>query len=253
LNYKLEIATTDFAGTEAAVNGGADRIELCSALSEGGLTPSFGLIRQCKKKFNIAIFPIIRPRSGDFLYSDDEYRIIKNDVALCKQLGCDGIVVGFLKRDGNIDKKRIAKIVERAYPLEVSFHRAFDRCNDPFQAMEEIIAAGCQRILTSGQQLTAMEGADLIKKLVKAADNRIIIMPGSGVKKENINALAEATGAEEFHASLRSNIKSKMDFLHPSFSDTGNYEHSGILEEEVRAAKEELKQLQKNALLRGAV
>jgi copper homeostasis protein len=115
--------------------------------------------------------------------------------------------------------------------------------------MEEIIAAGCQRILTSGQQLTATEGAELIKKLVKAADNRIIIMPGSGVKKENIKALAETTGAEEFHASLRSNIKSKMDFLHPSFSNAGNYEHSGILEEEIRAAKEELKQLQKNASL----
>jgi copper homeostasis protein len=252
LNYKLEIATTDFAGTEAAVNGGADRIELCSALSEGGLTPSFGLIRQCRKKFSIAVFPIIRPRGGDFLYSDDEYRIIKNDVALCKQLGCDGIVVGFLKRNGNIDKKRIAKIVEKAYPLEVSFHRAFDRCDDPFQAMEDIIDAGCQRILTSGQELTVTEGAGLIKKLIKAADNRIIIMPGSGVKKENIKALAEATGAEEFHASLRSNIKSKMDFLHPSFSNAGNYEHSGILEEEVRAAKEELKQLQKNASLRGA-
>ena len=245
MNYKLEIATTDFAGTEAAVNGGADRIELCTALSEGGLTPSFGLIRHCRKKFSIAIFPIIRPRAGDFLYSDDEYRIIKNDVTLCKQLGCDGIVVGFLKRNGNIDKKKIAKIVERAYPMEVSFHRAFDRCNDPHQAMEDIIDAGCQRILTSGQQSTATEGAELIKKLIRSADNRIIIMPGSGVKKENIKTLAEATGAEEFHASLRSSIKSKMDFMHPSFSDAGNYTHSGILEEEVRAAKEELTQLQK--------
>ena len=245
MNYLIEIATTDFAGTEAAVNGGADRIELCSALSEGGLTPSFGLIKKCRENFSLPIFPIIRPRSGDFLYSDDEYSIMKNEVGLCKELGCDGIVIGFLKKDGSIDKKRTAKIVERAYPMEVSFHRAFDRCADAYQAMEEIIEAGCQRILTSGQQLTAIEGAELIKKLIVAAENRIIIMPGSGVKIENIKALAEATGAEEFHASLRTAVKSKMDFLHPSF-DSDNYEHPGILEEEVKALKEELKGLQKN-------
>src|SRR5215203_2363844 len=151
MNYCIEIATTDYAGTEAAVNGGADRIELCSALSEGGLTPSFGLIKMCREKFDLPIFPIVRPRSGDFLYSDDEYNIIKNEVALCKELGCDGIVIGFLKRDGSIDKKRTAKIVEKAYPMEVTFHRAFDRCVNPFQGMEDIIEAGCQRILTSGQ------------------------------------------------------------------------------------------------------
>jgi copper homeostasis protein len=245
VKYLIEIATTDFAGTEAAVNGGAARIELCSALSEGGLTPSFGLIKRCREKFSLPIFPIIRPRSGDFLYSDDEYSIMKNEVGLCKELGCDGIVIGFLKKDGSIDKKRITKIVEKAYPMEVTFHRAFDRCADAYQAMEEIIEAGCQRILTSGQQLTAIEGAELIKKLIVAADNRIIIMPGSGVKIENIKALADATAAEEFHASLRTTVKSKMDFLHPSF-DSDNYEHPGILEEEVQALKEELKERQKN-------
>ena len=246
MNYKLEIATTDFAGTQAAVNGGADRIELCSGLSEGGLTPSFGLIKHCRQNFNLPIFPIIRPRSGDFLYNDDEFGIIKNEIALCKELGCDGIVVGLLKKDGRVDKKRLTTVVEKAYPMEVTFHRAFDRCINPFEAMEEIIEAGCQRILTSGQQRTAMEGAELIKKLIEIANNRITIMPGSGVKKENIKSLAEITNAEEFHASLRDTIKSKMDFLHASFSDAGNYEHPGILEDEVRAVKEELKQLLKN-------
>jgi copper homeostasis protein len=243
LKHLIEIATTDFASTEAAIKGGADRIELCSALTEGGLTPSFGLIKRCREKFNRAIFPIIRPRAGDFLYSDGEYSIIKNEVALCKELGCDGVVIGFLKKDGTIDKKRTAKIVERAYPMEVSFHRAFDRCVDPLQSMEDIIEAGCQRILTSGQQLTAIEGAELIKKLIEVAANRIVIMPGSGVKKENIKELAGLTRAEEFHASLRSTIKTKMEFLHPSFSSAGNYEHPGILEEEVRAFKQELMQI----------
>lgn len=244
MKYKIEIATTDFAGTEAAVKGGADRIELCTSLSEGGLTPSFGLIKKCREKFDLPIFPMIRPRSGDFLYSDEEYRIMKKDVTLCREIGCDGIVAGFLKENGSIDKKRISKIVERAYPMEVSFHRAFDRCIDPFEALEDIIAAGCQRILTSGQQLTAPVGAALINKLIQAAKNRIIIMPGSGVNIDTIKTLVEATGAEEFHASMRSTINSKMKFLHPSFINPGNYEHPGILEEEVRAFKNELEKLQ---------
>ena len=240
MNYIIEIATTDFASTEAAVKGGADRIELCTALSEGGLTPSLGLIKTCREKFSLPLFPIIRPRSGDFLYSDEEYSIIKNDVNLCKEIGCDGIVIGFLKKDGSIDKKRMAKIVERAYPMEVTFHRAFDRCIDPFEALEEIIDAGCQRILTSGQQPTAREGVGLIKKLISAADGRIIIMPGSGLKKDNIKEVATLTGAEEFHAALRNSVKSKMEFIHPSFLSAGNYEQPGILEKDVRAFQLEL-------------
>ena len=246
MKYLLEIATTDFASTEAAVAGGADRIELCSALSEGGLTPSFGLIKRCREKFSLPVFPIIRPRSGDFLYNDDEYSVIKNDIALCKELGCDGIVIGFLKKDGSIDKKRITKMVERAYPMEVTFHRAFDRCADPYQAMEEIIEAGCQRILSSGQKSTALEGVELIKKLIIEANNRIIIMPGSGIKIENIKALAENSGAEEFHAALRATVKSKMEFLHPSFASPRSYEHPEIIEDEVRSLKAELKQLQQS-------
>jgi copper homeostasis protein len=243
LKYIIEIATTDFDSTAAAVKGGTDRIELCSALSEGGLTPSFGLIKMCRQKFSLPLFPIIRPRGGDFLYNDDEYRIMKNDVVLCKEIGCDGIVIGFLKKDGRIDKKRTAKIVERAYPMEVTFHRAFDRCVDPFEALEDIIDAGCQRILTSGQQPAAMEGAGLIKKLINDADNRIIIMPGSGLNRENIKTLAEQTGAEEFHAALRNEIISKMNFIHPSFN-TSNYVHPGIIEEDVRLFKNELNSLQ---------
>jgi len=220
LNYTIEIAVTDYTTAKSAVEGGADRIELCTALSEGGITPSFGLIQQCRNDFDIAIFPIIRPRSGDFLYTDEEFEVIKRDALLCKQSGCDGVVVGFLNSDGTINKKRTADIVKAVYPLEVTFHRAFDRCKDPLTALEAIIDAGCQRILTSGQQLTAMEGIDLIKELVTAANDRIIIMPGSGVRKENIKTLAEKTGAVEFHTSLRNTRNSSMEYIHPAFSDS---------------------------------
>lgn len=222
MKYSIEIATTDFITTEAAVKGGADRIELCSAISEGGITPSFGFIKQCREKFSLPLFPIIRPRSGDFLYTDEEFEIFTKDVLLCKQLNCDGVVVGFLKKDGSIDKKRTELIVKLAYPMEVTFHRAFDRCKEPFKALEEIIDAGCQRILTSGQQPKAVDGLELIKQLIEAADDRIIIMPGSGINPDNIKTIAEKTGAVEFHGALRNTVKSKMEFSHPSFSDNKN-------------------------------
>lgn len=241
MKYTIEIATNDYLTVAAAVKGGADRIELCSALSEGGLTPSYGLIKKCKQDFSIPIFPIIRPRSGDFLYTDHEFNIMLEDVLLCKSLGCEGVVVGFLKEDGSVDTAKLEKIVAAAYPMEVTFHRAFDRCVDPFKALEDIIDAGCQRILTSGQELVAPDGADLIRQLVEAADGRIIIMPGSGVRKENIQDLAKQTGAVEFHSSLRSTVKSGMQFQHPSFVQTpDDFVIAAIKEAEVAALKNAL-------------
>lgn len=244
MSFSIEIATTDFSTTEAAVKGGADRIELCSAISEGGLTPSFGLIKQCREKFSLPIFPIIRPRSGDFLYSNDEFEIIIKDVLLCKQLNCDGVVVGFLQKDGGIDQTRLELIVKLAYPLEVTFHRAFDHCKDPFAALETIINAGCQRILTSGQQLKAEDGIDLIKQLVISANNRIVVMPGSGIRPDNIRSIAEKTGAVEFHGALRNNIISKMEFLNPAFSSEPN---PWIDPSEVKLMKRALEELKVNA------
>ncbi len=238
MSYLIEIATTDFITVAAAVAGGADRIELCSALSEGGLTPSHGLIKKCREKFDLDIFPIIRPRGGDFLYTDEEFDIMKSDVEWCKENGCNGVVVGFLKKDGTIDKKKTEVIVQLAYPMEVTFHRAFDRCIEPLQALEDIIETGCQRILTSGQQQKAMDGAALIKQLIQQADNRIVIMPGSGVRPENIKALADATGAVEFHASLRSTIESKMQYVHPSFQHTDDYTNNYIDPSEVKALRQ---------------
>jgi copper homeostasis protein len=241
MNFLIEIATADFITTKAAVEGGADRIELCAALTEGGTTPSLGMIRKCREMFDVQLFPIIRPRGGDFLYTDEEFEIMKHDVALCKEVGCDGVVIGLLQRDGSIHVKRTSKLIELAYPLEVTFHRAFDRCIDPFEAMEQLIEIGCQRILTSGQQPTAPQGIELLAQLVKAADERIIIMPGSGVRKDNIRDLAEKTGAVEFHSSLRGKIKSRMDFLHPSFAASEeSYTNPFIEAEEVKALRTSL-------------
>jgi copper homeostasis protein len=237
MKYVIEIATTDFTTTESAVEGGADRIELCSALNEGGITPSFGLIKQCRKAFDVALFPIIRPRAGDFLYTDEEFELMKSDVLLSKQSGCEGVVIGLLKKDGTIDLERTAALIELAYPLEVTFHRAFDRCKDPFQALEELIEIGCQRILTSGQKQTAPEGIDMISKLIKEADDRIIVMPGSGVRKDNIKMIADNTGAIEFHSSLKGQTSSKMNFIHHSFNETFN---PAIDPAEVKALREML-------------
>ena len=238
IKFIIEIATTDFITTQSAVQGGADRIELCAALSEGGTTPSQGMVKVCRDKFGVELFPIIRPRGGDFLYSDEEYEIMRQDVLLCKQLGCDGVVIGLLHKDGSIDVKRTAKLVEAAYPLDVTFHRAFDRCNEPFKALEQLIEIGCSRILTSGQQPTAPQGIDLIAQLVKAADERISVMPGSGVRKENIKKLADKTGAVEFHSSLRNKQRSSMDFIHPAFAGSEeSYTNPAIDAEEVKALR----------------
>jgi copper homeostasis protein len=239
--YIIEIATSDFTTTKSAIEGGADRIELCANLAEGGTTPSNGTIIQCREKFAVQLYPIIRPRGGDFLYTEDEFEIMLKDVKLCKQLGCDGVVIGLLHSDGTIDLKRTAKLIEAAYPLGVTFHRAFDRCKDPFQAVEQLVEIGCERILTSGQQPTVNEGIDFIAGLNKMAEERIIIMPGSGVRVDNIKVLAEKTGCTEFHSSLRSKKKSKMEFEHSAFVNTEeSYMNNVIYSNEVQLLKSAL-------------
>ena len=241
MKYTIEIATSDFLTTKSAVEGGADRIELCANLAEGGTTPSYGHIRQCREAFEILIYPIIRPRGGDFLYNKEEFEIMMQDVKLCKQLGCDGVVIGLLNSNGSIDIKRTAVLVEAAYPLGVTFHRAFDRCRDPFEAMEQLIGIGCERILTSGQKPAAPDAIELIAQLNKTADERIIIMPGSGVRKENIKMLAEQTGCVEFHSSLRDKVKSAMEFVHPAFDGSEeSYMNNAVDKNEVVAFRNAL-------------
>ena len=215
----LEIIGFNIESCLIAQSSGADRIELCDGPAEGGTTPSYGFIKAAREKLTINLFPIIRPRGGDFFYSDEEFEIMKTDVKLCKQLGCDGVVTGMLHADGTVDKKRNAVLVELAYPLGVTFHRAFDRTADAFKAMEDIIDIGCERILTSGQRPNALDGADLIAQLVKQADERIVIMPGSGVRSDNIIELAKKTGATEFHTSARININSRMSYSNASMNE----------------------------------
>jgi copper homeostasis protein len=250
MNYIIEIATSDFLTTKSAVEGGADRIELCANLAEGGTTPSYAHIKKCRETFEIALFPIIRPRGGDFLYNKDEFEIMKNDIKLSKDLGCEGIVIGLLNMDGTIDMTRTSELIDIAYPLDVTFHRAFDRCKDPLVALEELIGIGCQRILTSGQQpsvasqelVVNSKAVELIAELNRVADDRIIIMPGSGVRKENIKMLAEKTGCIEFHSSLRSKAKSPMQFVHPAFANSEeSYSNNEISPDEVRALKNALR------------
>lgn len=239
--YTIEIATSDFTTTKSAVEGGADRIELCANLTEGGTTPSFGTILQCRNAFDVSIYVMIRPRSGDFLYSEEEYEVMKKDIVIAKDLGCDGVVFGILDKHGNIDIDHTIRLIQIAYPLGVTFHRAFDRCKDPYQALEQLIEIGCERILTSGQEQVVTDGIDLVAALNKIAKNRITIMPGSGVRSENIKMLAQKTGCVEFHSSLRSKEKSKMEFVHPAFKDSAeSYSNQKISPEQVRALRKSL-------------
>jgi copper homeostasis protein len=209
---KLEIIGFNIESCIDAQDAGANRIELCDNPSEGGTTPSYGFIKAAREKVSVDLYVMIRPRGGDFLYSDDEFRIMKQDIGICKQIECDGIVLGMLTPDGNVDKQRCRQLIEHAYPLGVTFHRAFDRTKDPLQAMEDVVEMGCERILTSGLRTKAIDGIELIKQLILRADDRIIIMPGSGVNADNILQLAESTGAVEFHSSGSMFVDSKMSY-----------------------------------------
>ncbi len=208
----LEIAVFNIDAAIAATEAGADRLELCENPQDGGTTPSYGFMKTVKELVSIPVFPIIRPHGGDFLYSEASFRVMQKDIALAKDLGFEGVVLGLLKSDGSIDIVRTAQLVQQAYPMEVTFHRAFDRALNPLEALESIIQTGCSRILTSGQQPNAFDAKELIQQLVQQASDRIIIMPGSGVRANNIQALANFTGAQELHSSARKLVPSSMEF-----------------------------------------
>lgn len=208
----LEICAGSINSAIAAQEGGTDRIELCSNLAEGGITPAPSTIVIARKYLHVPLFVLIRPRPGDFLYNDLEFEQMKEDILFCKEHRAEGVVFGILKPDGNIDVTRNAELIRLAHPMQVTFHRAFDMTRDPFQAMEDIISLGIKRILTSGQAVTALDGAEHISELIRRAAGRIIIMPGGGINEDNVNDLIRITGAKEIHASLRTNIQSKMQF-----------------------------------------
>jgi copper homeostasis protein len=206
----LEVCCASIASALAAQEGGAHRIELCDNLYEGGTTPSFGTLELVREKLSIDINVLIRPRGSDFVYSEDEMDIIKRDIEKCKEIGVDGVVIGFLTKEGDIDVDRTEEIIELARPLSVTFHRAFDMCRDPYVALEVLIDLGIDRILTSGQLNMAPAGVELIADLVKNAGDRVIIMPGAGLEPENIAIFHAKVGAKEYHSTLWGRVNSKM-------------------------------------------
>ena len=211
-SIKIEVCANSLESALNAQKGGVHRVELCSNLYEGGTTPSMGEISLARELLQIDLNVLIRPRGGDFLYSENEIEIIKCDILFCKEIGVDGVVIGFLKPDGSINKELTKEITELARPMSVTFHRAFDMCINQEEALKELIEIGVDRVLTSGAQNKAIDGKSLLNKLVKQAGKRIIIMPGSGIRANNISEIIEKTGAREFHASERKILGSKMTF-----------------------------------------
>lgn len=228
----LEVCANSVTSALAAQSGGAYRVELCENLYEGGTTPSHGEIMLARKLLHIKLYVLIRPRGGDFLYTDLEYDVMLADVNYCIQAGCDGIVIGMLNADGTVDKERCGKLVEKASQMGVgvTFHRAFDVCADMDRALEDIIEIGCERLLTSGGKTTAMEGASNIARLIKQAGGRIAIMPGSGVDEKNAADLVFFTGAKEIHSSARKRTESKMTYQNDHIVMGSNYGNEYTLE-----------------------
>lgn len=212
MSFLVEICVDSVESAIVAEAAGAGRIELCSALVEGGVTPAAGLIEAVRSNTSLRMHVLVRPRSGDFLYSDSEFGVMRREIDTVGEKGAEGIVTGILMRDGNVDVERTALLVEYAAPMSVTFHRAFDMCRDPMKALEDIISAGAGRILTSGQAKTAIDGSQLIRKLRDASQGRIIIMPGGGIDEYNAALLATATGATEYHLSGRRQRESLMTF-----------------------------------------
>jgi copper homeostasis protein len=238
----LEACVNSALSATEAENGGANRLELCSSMAEGGCTPSHGTILQSRKNIQIALFVMIRLRGGDFLYSDEEFEIMKQDISFVKSSGADGIVSGILNPDGTVDRKRMQILADLARPMQITFHRAFDMTADPFRAMDDLIDIGVDRILTSGQQRNALEGAPLIRNLIGAAADRIIIVPGGGIKEHNLEEVMNATDAEEFHMCLMKSVPSPMRFRREGISMGSQaipeFETEVVDRERIRAAKE---------------
>lgn len=221
-NYTFEVCANSVESCQAAQAGGANRVELCAGIPEGGTTPSHGDIavaRELLKETRLHV--IIRPRSGDFLYSPIEQRIMLKDIDLARKLGADGVVFGCLTAEGDVDLPLMRKLMEAAEDMSVTFHRAFDVCRNPQQALEDIIGLGCHRILTSGQQPTAEQGIPLLKNLQQQAGGRIILLAGCGVNESNIARIAQETGIHEFHFSAREQIESGMLYRNPQVSMGG--------------------------------
>lgn len=245
---KIEICANSVESAVKAQEGGAYRVELCAGIPEGGTTPSFGEMRMARQLLQeTKLHVIIRPRGGDFLYTQLEQEIMLHDIKVARQLGADGVVFGCLTAEGNVDMPAMKKLMNAVGDMNVTFHRAFDMCRNPKEALEDIIKLGCTRILTSGLEANAVAGIPMLKELIEQADGRIIIMPGCGVKPSNIRQIADETGASEFHFSGRSSYESGMIYRNPKVSMGGTvkieeYQKDVTDPEIVKAAVEELRQ-----------
>jgi len=234
----VEVCVDSVASAVAAERGGAARVELCSDLLEGGITPSAGLIDTTRSRISIGLNPIIRPRPGDFCYSEEEIETMCRDIETAKELGADGVVLGILDTDGNVDVERTRHLVELARPLSVTFHRAFDMSSDLQRALESVCETGADRILTSGGEQTCLEGMDAISSLVKSAGQRIRVMAGGAISHKDAPTIVERTGVREIHVGLSSSVASPMFYRNPKVSISRvlgrEYERVQVLEEDVR-------------------
>jgi copper homeostasis protein len=250
MSVLLEIMTDSIESALSAQQGGADRIELCENLGDGGTTPSPGLIQMTVDLLDIDVHIMIRPRGGDFHYSDLEFKVMKNNIQFCKNAGAAGVVIGLLNLDGSVDKKRTAELVELARPMRVTFHRAFDMTEDPVKALKDLMEIGVDHILTSGQKPTALEGVELIAEVVKEAGENTIIIAGAGITEKNIKEIIEKTGVRECHSSAKTISQSKMLYKKTSLfmgrsQELGEYETIVVDSQKVRAMKDTVLKLEK--------
>lgn len=246
MNGQLEICCYSFESASIAANNGASRIELCANYMEGGTTPSYATIKQTIEALSIPVNVIIRPRGGDFLYSDIEFQNMLSDLKMVKELGGNGVVVGCLKENGEFDLDQMRQIVELSSGMELVCHRAFDMCSNPEESIEQLIDLGFQRILTSGCHLNAIEGKEQLKRFVELAGDQISIMPGAGINSNNLAQLKDYTQANEFHASAKTFVTSKMKYFNPKVSmgggdPTQEYKTIIVNANEVKAMAELLK------------
>ncbi len=246
----LEVCADSVASAVAAERGGANRIELCSDLLEGGITPGPGLISVVRKRLRIDVFVMIRPRGGDFIYSADEFEVMQRDMDEARRLGADGFVLGMLNEHGGVDVDRTRELVQRASPLPVTFHRAVDMTPDLLAGLEDVISTGAKRVLTSGGAANIQEGSNMLRRLRLAASNRVAIMAGGGLTVDTLSRVAEVTGVTEFHASLRKALPSPGQFHKQGIAmgkvKDREYLRYVTLEEDVRAMVCALRQLSPN-------
>jgi copper homeostasis protein len=234
----VEVCVDSVASAVAAELGGAQRVELCSDLLEGGLTPSLGLLGMVRSRVSIGVHPIIRPRPGDFCYSDEEFECMQRDIQIAKSEGADGVVLGILEQEGNVDVPRTRQLVELARPLSVTFHRAFDMSADLVGALEDVCATGANRVLTSGGEQECLQGLKTVAGLVQAAGRRITIMAGGRIRINDAANIIERTGVTEIHVGLATPVRSRMVHRNSSLSlgkaPASEYHRTEVLEGSVR-------------------